>query len=67
MEILYAALVSMVVSSVITLLWIKGNDYMKKNHPEYKGEDLIKDEHPKSPIKEIDDYLDKLNIKRETK
>lgn len=25
----------------IALLWVKGIDYMHKNHPDYKGEDLF--------------------------
>lgn len=25
-------------------LWISGIDYMKENHPDYKGEDLIDDD-----------------------
>lgn len=25
----------------ITLLWVRGIDYMQTNHPDYKGEDLF--------------------------
>ena len=25
----------------ISLLWVRGIDYMDKNHPDYKGEDLF--------------------------
>lgn len=25
----------------IALLWVRGIDYMHKNHPNYKGEDLF--------------------------
>ena len=27
--------------AIITHNWIKGIDYMKNNHPDYKGEDLF--------------------------
>jgi len=30
-----------VVLFVVILLWISAIDYMKKNHPNYKGEDLF--------------------------
>lgn len=30
--------------TTVVILWIKGIDYMKQNHPDYKGEDLL-DEH----------------------
>jgi hypothetical protein len=29
---------------IVILLWISGIDYMKKNHPDYKGEDLFGEE-----------------------
>lgn len=25
----------------ISIVWVNGIDYMKKNHPEYKGEDFL--------------------------
>lgn len=25
----------------ISYLWVRGIDYMKKNHPDYKGEDFL--------------------------
>jgi len=28
-------------------LWIEGIDYMNKNHPDYKGEDLFNEEEDK--------------------
>jgi hypothetical protein len=28
-------------SGTITWLWVGGIDYMKKNHPDYKGEDYL--------------------------
>jgi hypothetical protein len=27
--------------SAVIILWVSGIDYMKKNHPEYKGDDLL--------------------------
>jgi hypothetical protein len=27
--------------SLVIILWVEGIDYMKKNHPDYKGEDLF--------------------------
>ena len=32
---------SLVVSAVIAIFWVRGIDYMKKNHPDYKGEDFL--------------------------
>ena len=34
-------LVSFVISGLIAFFWVKGIDYMKKNHPDYEGEDFI--------------------------
>lgn len=34
-----------VAAVVVTVaLWISGIDYMKENHPDYKGEDLFNEE-----------------------
>ena len=30
-----------VISSLIAWRWVKGIDYMHKNHPNYKGEDFL--------------------------
>ena len=30
-----------VVVSGISYLWVRGIDYMKENHPDYKGDDLF--------------------------
>ena len=30
--------------SVVVILWVEGIDYMKRNHPDYKGEDFIEEE-----------------------
>lgn len=32
---------SAVISAIIAILWVRGIDYMKENHPDYKGEDLF--------------------------
>ena len=29
---------------IVTILWVKGIDYMKTNHPDYKGEDFLNEE-----------------------
>lgn len=31
----------LLVTGVISYFWVKGIDYMHKNHPEYKGEDFL--------------------------
>jgi hypothetical protein len=30
--------------STMVVLWVEGIDYMKRNHPDYKGEDLLDEE-----------------------
>ena len=30
--------------SLVVILWVEGIDYMKKNHPDYKGEDFLDEE-----------------------
>jgi hypothetical protein len=32
---------SLFVSAIIAFFWVRGIDYMKKKHPDYKGEDLF--------------------------
>jgi hypothetical protein len=32
-----------VVVAIISYLWVRGIDYMKENHPDYKGDDLFGD------------------------
>jgi len=32
---------SVIISAIIAVLWVRGFDYMKENHPDYKGEDLF--------------------------
>ena len=31
----------------VIILWVEGIDYMKKNHPDYKGDDLFNEEEDK--------------------
>ncbi len=33
--------ISLFVSAIIAFFWVKGIDYMKENHPDYKGEDFL--------------------------
>jgi hypothetical protein len=32
-----------IVVAIISYLWVQGIDYMKENHPDYKGDDLFGD------------------------
>lgn len=34
-------IIILAISASITWLWVDGIDYMKKNHPDYKGEDFL--------------------------
>jgi hypothetical protein len=36
-----AYLLMVVVVAIISYLWVRGIDYMKENHPDYKGEDFL--------------------------
>ena len=42
-------IISIAVAVIISILWVRGIDYMKENHPDYKGEDLF-DEDDKNNI-----------------
>ena len=42
-------IISFVVAVIVSILWVRGIDYMKENHPDYKGEDLF-DEDDKNHI-----------------
>jgi preprotein translocase subunit SecF len=35
---------SFVLATMVAVVWIRGNDYMKENHPDYKGEDFLNDD-----------------------
>ena len=34
-------IIGFAIAFVVTYNWLKGIDYMKDNHPDYKGEDLF--------------------------
>lgn len=31
----------LLITTIVVILWVNGIDYMKENHPDYKGEDLF--------------------------
>lgn len=41
MEYLLVFLVMIAVIGVVAWRWVEGIDYMHKNHPDYKGDDLF--------------------------
>ena len=41
MELAITIVVVSIVSIIVGILWVNGIDYMGKNHPDYKGEDLF--------------------------
>ena len=41
MELAITIVVVSIISIFIGILWVNGIDYMHKNHPDYKGEDLF--------------------------
>jgi hypothetical protein len=38
---MFAILFSIAIAAIIAILWVRGIDNMKKNHPDYKGEDFL--------------------------
>jgi hypothetical protein len=32
---------SFIVGAIVAFFWVRGIDYMKENHPDYKGDDLF--------------------------
>ena len=42
-------IISIAVAVIVSILWVRGIDYMKESHPDYKGEDLF-DEDDKNHI-----------------
>lgn len=42
-------IISIAVAIIVSILWVREIDYMKENHPDYKGEDLF-DEDDKNYI-----------------
>ncbi len=48
-------LLMVIVVGIISYLWVRGIDYMKENHPNYKGEDFLDwgiDEEDKNDIRQ---------------
>ena len=44
-------LLMVIVVGIISYLWVRGIDYMKENHPDYKGDDFLNwDEDDKNSI-----------------
>lgn len=41
MRTLFTVLGVLAVSAAVAVLWVRGIDHMKENHPDYKGEDLF--------------------------
>ena len=42
-ETIFTIVIGLAISGVV-ILWVAGIDYMKENHPEYKGKDLLDEE-----------------------
>lgn len=34
-------IITLIIVVPLAILWVRGIDYMKENHPDYKGEDLF--------------------------
>lgn len=34
-------IISFSVAAIISIFWVRGIDYIKENHPDYKGEDFL--------------------------
>jgi hypothetical protein len=32
---------SIILSAIVAIFWVRSIDYMKENHPDYKGEDFL--------------------------
>ena len=35
---------SFLLAAMVAIFWVRGIDYMKENHPDYKGEDFLNDD-----------------------
>ena len=35
---------SFILAAMVATFWVRGIDYMKENHPDYKGEDFFGDD-----------------------
>jgi hypothetical protein len=40
-------IVTLIITTVIAISWVRGIDYMKDNHPDYKGEDFFNEDDKK--------------------
>ena len=56
MEYLIASGISFGIAAVISIIWVRGIDNMKKNYPNYKGEDFLDWENAEAPW--VDDWHD---------
>ncbi len=43
MELAISIIIVFIISIPLGILWVNGIDYMDKNYPDYKGEDLFND------------------------
>ena len=34
-------IITLIIVVPLAIIWVKGIDYMKENHPDYKGDDLF--------------------------
>jgi len=44
MDIVIGIVGSFILAAMVAIFWIHGIDYMKENHPDYKGEDFLGDD-----------------------
>lgn len=44
MEVVISIFACVILLAVISVLWVRGIDYMKENYPDYKGEDFFDEE-----------------------
>lgn len=59
MELLISIFVCVIVSVFIGIQWVNGINYMHKNHPNYKGEDLFDEDLSEPTEKPADKPSDK--------
>jgi len=51
-EILVAIFFLLILPIIISVMWVRGIDYMEKNHPDYKGYDLFDETEEDEPLNE---------------
>ncbi len=49
MQYIIAIAIILLIVSPIAYFWVRGIDYMKTNHPDYKGEDFLDWENAEAP------------------